>query len=40
MKFQGKVILITGAARGVGKVIAKGFAQEGAPVIINDIDLL
>lgn len=40
MKFQGKVILITGAARGVGKVIAKGFAQEGATVIINDIDLL
>jgi len=39
MKFQGKVILITGAARGVGKVITKGFAQEGATVIINDIDL-
>ncbi|HDK27646.1 MAG TPA: SDR family NAD(P)-dependent oxidoreductase, partial [Candidatus Atribacteria bacterium] len=39
MKFQGKVILITGAARGVGKVITKWFAQEGATVIINDIDL-
>ncbi len=40
MKFQGKVVLITGAARGVGMVITKRFAQEGATVIINDIDLL
>ena len=40
MKFQGKVVLITGAARGVGMVITKKFAQEGATVIINDIDLL
>lgn len=40
MKFQGKVILITGAARGVGMVITKKFAQEGATVIINDIDVL
>lgn len=39
MKFQGKVVLITGAARGVGMVITKKFAQEGATVIINDIDL-
>jgi 3-oxoacyl-[acyl-carrier protein] reductase len=39
MKFQGKVVLITGAARGVGMAITKGFAQEGATVIINDIDL-
>ncbi|NIS63100.1 MAG: SDR family NAD(P)-dependent oxidoreductase, partial [Proteobacteria bacterium] len=39
MRFQGKIVLVTGAARGVGKVIAKAFAQKGASVIINDIDL-
>jgi len=39
MRFQGKVVLITGAGGGVGKVIAKRFAEEGASVVINDLNL-
>lgn len=39
MKFQGKIALVTGGARGIGKVIATSFAREEATVVINDIDL-
>ena len=32
----GKVCIVTGAARGIGKEIASFFAKEGAEVIVND----
>ena len=33
----GKVALITGASRGIGKGIALAFAKQGADIIINDL---
>ena len=34
---NGKIVLITGSARGIGKTVAKAFAKEGAILVLNDI---
>ena len=32
MNFEGKLVLVTGASRGIGKAIAAAFAAHGAKV--------
>lgn len=39
MKLRGKIALITGAARGIGKAFAAAYVAEGATVAIADINL-
>ena len=38
MQLENKVAIITGAASGMGKAMAKGYAKEGASVVIADLN--
>jgi NAD(P)-dependent dehydrogenase (short-subunit alcohol dehydrogenase family) len=38
MKFNDRVAIITGAAQGIGAATARAFAQEGAKVVVSDVN--
>ena len=37
MLLEDKVVIITGASRGIGRAVALGCAREGANVVVNDL---
>ena len=38
MRLKDKVAVVTGAASGIGKEIARTYAREGAKIVIADLD--
>lgn len=39
MRFENRVVVITGSGRGIGAATAARFASEGAAVVVSDLDL-
>jgi len=37
-RFTNKIVMVTGAAHGIGRAIALRFGSEGAQVVVNDVD--
>src|SRR5262245_57222130 len=37
-RFEGKVVVITGGAAGIGRTYAQRFAAEGAAIVVADLD--
>ena len=37
MRFQDHVVIVTGAARGLGRRYAERFAEDGAKVVVADL---
>jgi len=37
-RFKNKVVIVTGAASGIGRAIAQRFGSEGAHVVVNDVN--
>ena len=37
--FEGKVVIVTGCARGIGRAIARAFGENGAKVVACDLNL-
>jgi len=38
MEVRGKIAIVTGAAAGIGRAVAKALAAEGAAVVVADVD--
>lgn len=38
MRYEGKVAIVTGGGHGIGSAYSRGFAREGARVVVADID--